>query len=216
MTKGFFERSYKVGDVVFLRDSSTEIGVSSKLRHPWTGPFLVIGARAPIYRLRGRKRSMVVHHDRLKPCEDSTFPLWLQRQRNKFLETLPIEEVEDSNLEPDLDEPSPDDPPDISVLFDPEQTLPYMLGDDPELLEDDNQFDLPLPFASQVPTDIASQASDDLDPHLDPGDQFETFLRPAPYLAFRSKNTYTGLFQRLSFLLLLFFRHFFTHWQWHV
>ena len=34
-----FERSYKVGDVVFLRDSSTEIGISSKLRPPGVAHF---------------------------------------------------------------------------------------------------------------------------------------------------------------------------------
>ena len=37
--------------------------------------------------------------------------------------------------------------------FDLEETLPYMLGDDSDLLEDDNQFDI-LPFNSQVPSDI--------------------------------------------------------------
>ena len=100
-----------------------------------------MSARAPIYRLRGRKKSMVVHHGRLKPCKDSPFPLWLQRQRHKLLETLPIEQMGDSNMEPDLDEPPPDDPPDVSVLFDPDETLPYMLVNDPELMENDNKFD---------------------------------------------------------------------------
>ena len=70
-----FERSYNVGYVVYLRDSSTQIGIISKLRTPWNGPCLVISARPPIYRLQGRKRSLVVNHDRLKPCEDSQFPL---------------------------------------------------------------------------------------------------------------------------------------------
>ena len=37
-----FERSYKLGDVVYLVDSSNEIGVSRKLRPPWTGPFLIV------------------------------------------------------------------------------------------------------------------------------------------------------------------------------
>ena len=81
-------------------------------------------------------------------------------------------------MEPDLDEPPPDDPPDVSVLFDPDETLPYMLGDDPELLEDDNQFDHFSQVDSQVTTDITSQASGDLDPQLDPGDQFEPSIRP--------------------------------------
>ena len=178
-----FERFYKVGDVVFLRDSSTKIGIRSKLRPPWTGPFYVISAPVPIYRLRGRKKFMVVHHDRLKPCKDSTFCLCLQRQRYKLLETLPIEKIEDSNREPDLDEPPPDDPPDVSVLFDPDETLPYILRDDPELLEDDNQFDHFSKVDSQVPTDITSQASGDLDP------QFEPSIHPRTSLSGRNINT---------------------------
>ena len=156
-----FERSYNVGDVVYLRDSSTEIGISSKLRPPWSGPFLVISARPPIYRIGGCKKSKVVHHDRLKPCEDSTFPLWLQRKRHSLLHSLPIDEMEDPVPEPDMVDQQPDDPQDVADSFDPEETLPYMLGDDPELLEDDNQFDN-LPFNSQVPFDITSQDLGDL------------------------------------------------------
>ena len=156
-----FERSYNVGDVVYLRDSSTEIGISSKLRPPWSGPFLVISARPPIYRIGGCKKSKVVHHDRLKPCEDSTFPLWLQRKKHSLLHSLRIDEMEDPVPEPDMVDQQPDDPQDVADSFDPEKTLPYMLGDDPELLEDDNQFDI-LPFDSQVPFDITSQDLGDL------------------------------------------------------
>ena len=163
-----FERSYKIGDVVYFRDSSTQIGISSKLRPTWKGPLLVISARPPIYRLRGRKKSTVVHHDRLKPCEDSTFPLWLQRQRHKLLETLPIKEMEDSDR---------DDSPDVEFLFDPEETLPYMLGDDPELLEDDKQFDYSPQFENQIPTDIISQYLGDLESVPDTGDQFEPSIQ---------------------------------------
>ena len=173
-----FERSYKIGDVVYLRDSSTQIGISSKLRPPWKGPLLVISARPPIYRLRGRKKSTVVHHDRLKPCEDSTFPLWLQRQRHKLLETLPIEEMVDSDREPDLDDLPLDDPSDVELLFDPDETLPYKLGDDPELLEDDNQFDYSPQFENKIPTDIISQDLGDLESVPDTGDQFEPSIQP--------------------------------------
>ena len=62
------EMTYSPGDVVYLRDSSTVIGISTKLRPPWTGPFLITVARPPVYKLQGRKRTLVVHHDRLKPC----------------------------------------------------------------------------------------------------------------------------------------------------
>ena len=159
-----FERAYNIGDVVYLRDSSTVIGISSKLQPPWIGPYLVIGARAPIYRLCGHKKSFVVHHDRVKPCEDSTFPLWLQRKRHTLLKTGPTGEMGDFVMEPDPEVTFPDTPPDVQTSFDPDETLPYILGDDPELLEDDNQFDYFQQSDSQVPTDITSQEAIDLDP----------------------------------------------------
>ena len=36
------EMTYSPGDIVYLRDSSTVIGISTKLRPPSTGPFLII------------------------------------------------------------------------------------------------------------------------------------------------------------------------------
>ena len=76
---------YNVGDVVFLRDSSTKIGVSKNLRPPWTGPYVIARARSPLYEIVGMKKSQYVHHDRLKPCNDSDFPMWLQRKRHALL-----------------------------------------------------------------------------------------------------------------------------------
>ena len=168
-----FERSYNVGDVVYLRDSSTEIGISSKLRPPWTGPFLVSSARPPIYRLCGRRKAFVVHHDRLKPCHDSTFPLWLQRKRHNLLTSAPIEETGDLGIEPDPETLSPDTPLGID-MFDPDETLPYMLGDDPDMLEDDISFDYFQQPGSQVSTEITSQGPIDLDPFHDQEAQYVT------------------------------------------
>ena len=71
-----------------------------------------------------------VHHDRIKPCNDSSYPLWLQRKRHLLLDTLPTDDGEDWDMEPE--EPSQDNFPD-GGLFDPDQTLPYMLGDDPDM-----------------------------------------------------------------------------------
>ena len=78
-----------------------------------------------------------------------------------MLHSLPIDEMEDPVPEPIMVDQQLDDPQDVADSFDPEETLPYMLGDDPELLEDDNQFDI-LPFDSQVPFDITSQDLGDL------------------------------------------------------
>ena len=153
--------------------SFTEIGISSKLRPPWTGPFLVSSARPPIYRLCGRRKAFVVHHDRLKPCHDSTFPLWLQRKRHNLLTSAPIEETGDLGIEPDPETLSPDTPLGID-MFDPDETLPYMLGDDPDMLEDDISFDYFQQPGSQVSTEITSQGPIDLDPFHDQEAQYVT------------------------------------------
>ncbi|MCG8048702.1 MAG: DDE-type integrase/transposase/recombinase, partial [Candidatus Thiodiazotropha endolucinida] len=129
-----FEKSYKEGDVVYLRDSSSQIGISSKLRPPWKGPYLVVRARPPVYALQGRRKVQFVHHDRIKVCCDSVFPLWLQRQRHELLNTLPMTAGENENEDPE--ESSQDRFPD-GGLFDPDQTLPYMWGD---------CSDMPLPY----------------------------------------------------------------------
>ena len=158
-----FERSYKLGDVVYLVDSSNEIGVSRKLRPPWTGPFLIVGARPPVYTIEGRRRVHSVHHDRLKPCHDAYFPLWLRRKRHEILDTqtsVPIVEEEDHDMEPDelvQDDSQGDEP------FDPDQTLPYMLGDDPDLtlpyVFGDESISLP---DSDSAGDIESQQSNSI------------------------------------------------------
>ena len=125
-----FERSYKEGDVVYLRDSSTQIGISSKMRPPWIGPYLVTRARPPVYTLMGKRRERLVHHDRLKPCHDAQFPLWLQRKRHQILNTLPLDEDASREMEPVA--LSQDSLPYVDLL-DPDQTLPYMWGDDPDM-----------------------------------------------------------------------------------
>ena len=82
-----------------------------------------------------------MHHDRIKPCNDSSFPLWLQRKRHTLLNTGPMDDVESQDKDPDG--PGEDSFPN-GGLFDPDQTLPYMLGDDPDMtlpmLFGDNSF----------------------------------------------------------------------------
>ena len=48
-----------------------------------------------------------------------------------------------------------------------------MLGDDPEVLEDDNQFDFFQQSDSQVPVDVTTQESGDLEPLPYQGTQHE-------------------------------------------
>ncbi len=121
---------YHVGDVVYLRDSSTKIGVSKKLRPPWAGPFIVLTARSPLYTIQGKKKSQLVHHDRLKPCHDADLPLWLRRKRHVILDPVVVT-GDDLDGEEDL---IPEDIHDVGSLYDLnvdlDATLPYIL--DPE------------------------------------------------------------------------------------
>ena len=49
------EHIYNIGDFIFLRDSSTKIGLNKKLKPPWTGPYLVIESRPPLYKIKSTK-----------------------------------------------------------------------------------------------------------------------------------------------------------------
>ena len=94
------KRKYNVGDLVYLIDSSSKVGQSNKLKPIWNGPYLVIKVISPVlFRIKGRKREVVVHHDRLKPkCLDRSIPMWMRRLRHRVLDldkTLPYEEDDD-------------------------------------------------------------------------------------------------------------------------
>ena len=80
------ENTYEVGDLVYLLDSARKIGQSSKLQQIWKGPLLVTKVLTPIlFEVTGRKKPVVLHHDRLKPCCDRSIPLWLRHKRNQVL-----------------------------------------------------------------------------------------------------------------------------------
>ena len=44
------------------------------------------------YRVQGRRRTFVLHHNILSPCRDRVVPLWMQRLRHRFLLKLDQEE----------------------------------------------------------------------------------------------------------------------------
>ena len=151
-----FEHPYQIGDVVYLRDSSTKIGISKKLKPPYVGPFLITASRPPLYVLEDRKKRSLIHHDRLMPCHDANFPIWLQRKRHELLQTLPIDGNMDQSSGPDILDPDSFpiarsfDPNDSSQIWenDPDATLPYMLGDD---MTDDSDLGAVADIASQIP-----------------------------------------------------------------
>ena len=102
------EHSYEVGDLVLKLNKASKTGEPSKLQPIWKGPFLVIEMLSPLLmRIRGKKKSMVVHHDLVKKCTDRYIPAWMQRLRNQYLNgaTTDQEEemVEDADFQADED-----------------------------------------------------------------------------------------------------------------
>ena len=126
------ERKYSVGDLVYLINSSTKIGQSNKLKPIWKGPFVITKVVSPVlYRIQGRKIESIVHHDRLKLCQDRTLPMWIRKLRHKILEldeTLPYDEdedVEEIGLAPLFDLPTDqeDTEPDFHDVITSTQTV---------------------------------------------------------------------------------------------
>ncbi len=98
--------SYDVGDLVHLQNSASKKGQSNKLKSPWIGPYLVTKVVSPVlYRIRNRRRESVVHHDRIKPCEDRVIPLWMRRLRHRLFGPDPefMVAVQSDGLEGGLD-----------------------------------------------------------------------------------------------------------------
>ena len=63
---------YAPGDFVMVSNLNRKVGVSPKLSDKWIGPFEVLQLKSEVtYRIKeidGRRRSLIVHHDRLRPC----------------------------------------------------------------------------------------------------------------------------------------------------
>ena len=92
------EKQYDVGDVVYKLNAGSKTGESRKLKPVWIGPYVVVKVLSPaLFRVKDRKGEYVVHHDRIKLCEDRGLPMWLKRLRHTVLEfdtMLPYEEDE--------------------------------------------------------------------------------------------------------------------------
>ena len=91
--------SFHKGDLVYKLDSSTKVGHSKKLRPIFMGPYLVKEVLSPaLFRLEGRKKAIVAHHDKLIKCKDRVLPFWIRQKRHQLLETRG-QEIDDRELE---------------------------------------------------------------------------------------------------------------------
>ncbi|XP_063435537.1 protein NYNRIN-like [Mytilus trossulus] len=66
------DNRYELGALIYKFDQT----VNKKFRSPWIGPFVITKILSPVvYEIRGEFRTEVVHHDRLKPCNEN-MPIW--------------------------------------------------------------------------------------------------------------------------------------------
>ena len=67
--------SIQKGDIVYKLDSLTKGGHSKKLRPIFLAPYLVKEVLSPaLFRLEGRKKTIVAHHEKLIKCKDLVLP----------------------------------------------------------------------------------------------------------------------------------------------
>ena len=86
-------KPYSVGDLVWLYSPVVAKGRSKKLHHPWLGPYMIIKKLSDVtYRIQhcnNKKKRMVVHFDRLKPCHPGTrFPDIISRPDKSIQPTV--------------------------------------------------------------------------------------------------------------------------------
>ena len=76
---GIEENMYQRGDLVYMYKQSPS---RKKLEKPWDGPFIVMKCVSPsVYLLQGKKKTIIVHRDRLKPgsLETDDLPRWAKK-----------------------------------------------------------------------------------------------------------------------------------------
>ena len=73
----------KLKVIVYVLDLARKIGISPKLQPVWKGPYVISKVISPIlFEVTDKRKSFVLHHDKLKPCEDHSVPLWLKYRRS--------------------------------------------------------------------------------------------------------------------------------------
>ena len=132
------EHPYEKGDLVYFLQSATLKGESKKLKPVYHGPVVISEVLSPVlYRVELRKRSTVMHHDRLKKCVDREVPLWVRRKRHQILEEdLPLPNSQYFNVDIDA---NVDDEHDVTILDtdDDIQVSGIQQADEMEVLTDD-------------------------------------------------------------------------------
>lgn len=79
---------FTAGQFVWLHDPTRKIGVCSKLKNKWKGPFLVTKTLDDLVcfvKQRPKQSAKAYHVDRLWPYEGRLAPAWMKREANKLI-----------------------------------------------------------------------------------------------------------------------------------
>ena len=86
--------TYKPGDLVYKKNLAFHKGQSKKTEKPWVESLLVIEQLSSVtYRVRSKRRILVLHHNNIKPCHDKIIPNNLQILRERLLRKLPLDGI---------------------------------------------------------------------------------------------------------------------------
>ena len=97
-------RDLRLVTLVYKLVRTTKIGVITKLRPVYVGPYFVTRAISPmLYQIEGRRSIDVIHHDIWKLCRDRNVPLWMCRKRHQVLDkdvvvSLPVDPEDIPNI----------------------------------------------------------------------------------------------------------------------
>ena len=86
------------GDFVYKINAVSKKGECKKLEPIWSRPLLVVEVVTPVlYKVKDRHREYILHHDRIKLCEDCAIPMWLRQLRHQIMDlgtTIGYDETE--------------------------------------------------------------------------------------------------------------------------
>ena len=90
-----FTRTFEPGDSVYKLNTQIRVGQTTKFKPIYN--FLVTKVISPVlYRIESQKKTLVMHHDRLRPCPSSDIPIWLRRRRQKLFEKEDSNQLDES------------------------------------------------------------------------------------------------------------------------
>ena len=104
------EHGLKEGQLVWLFNPARKKHLSPKLQLRWEGPWLIVKRLSDVtvrIQLRRGSKPKVVHVDRLKPYVGEAIQPWGYRSNGEAVESPPLDQVEEPELEVRVDEVSP-------------------------------------------------------------------------------------------------------------